>query len=189
LKRHPERANHLKLFLNGLEENSSYPNLKIIELECKKLGLDYSFVSNHLILINKFIISDFELNLLYNACNVGVNSCMGEGFGLCNLEHASVGKPQIMTFTGGLKDIFDKEHSILIEPAAEIYAPKILEITGGYLQIVSVKDFTDAMEFYLLNPEKGKMDGLYYKNYIPENYNWNKILKEFYENHLSSINK
>lgn len=185
LKRHPERLNHIKLFLNGLEEPSSYPNLKIIEIECRRLGLDFSFVSNHLILINKNIISDYELNLLYNASNVGINTCMGEGFGLCNLEHGSVGKPQIMTKVGALKDIFDPQYSQLIEPSVEIFAPKILEMTGGYLGLGSVKDFADAMEIYLLNPEKTKADGLYYQNLIPINYDWNKILKVFYEMHIN----
>jgi glycosyltransferase involved in cell wall biosynthesis len=189
VKRHPDKMNQMKLFLNGLEEPSSYPNLKIIEMECKKLNLDFSFVSNQLILVNKNIISDFELNILYNACDVGINTCMGEGFGLCNLEHASVGKPQIITNVGGLKDIFDEEHAKLIQPSVEIFAPKALETTGGYLSIGSVKDFTDAMEFYFFNKEKGEQDGLYYKNLIPILYDWNIILKEFYEKHLSSINK
>jgi glycosyltransferase involved in cell wall biosynthesis len=186
LKRFPERQNHLKLFLNGLEEPSSYHNLEIIQIECKRLNLDFSFVSNHLILINKNIISEYELNILYNACDFGINTCMGEGFGLCCLEHASVGKPQIMTNVGGLSDIFDKEHSQLVDPSVEIYTPTALESTGGYLSIGSVKDFTDAMESYLVQKEKAERDGNYYKNLIPVVYDWQLILEEFYVYHLKN---
>jgi glycosyltransferase involved in cell wall biosynthesis len=187
LQRFPEKQNHLKLFLNGIEEPSSYPNLQIIQMECKKLNLDFSFISNHLILINKNIISDYELNILYNACDFGINTCFGEGFGLCCFEHASVGKPQIMTNVGGLSDIFDKEHAQVVDPAVEIYMPTALETTGGYLCIGSVKDFTNAMEYYILNKDKAEQDGLYYQNLIPVKYDWNFILKEFFDNHIRQL--
>ena len=111
---------------------------------------------------------------------------MGEGFGLCCLEHASVGKPQIMTNVGGLSDIFDKEHSQLVDPSVEIYTPTALESTGGYLSIGSVKDFTDAMESYLVQKEKAERDGNYYKNLIPVVYDWQLILEEFYVYHLKN---
>jgi glycosyltransferase involved in cell wall biosynthesis len=185
LKKHLDKLFKIKLFLNGQEEQTSYPNLKIIELECKRLGLDYSTVTNHLILVNKNIMSDFELNLLYNACDVGINTCVGEGFGLCCLEHASVGKPQIMTKVGALNDIFDPEYSQLIYPSVEIFIPNILEQTGGYFKIGKIEDFINGLEIYLLNAEKRKRDGEFYKNLIPEKYDWNKILKSFCNEHLA----
>jgi D-inositol-3-phosphate glycosyltransferase len=36
------------------------------------------------------------LNLLYNACDVGVTTAMGEGWGLGTFEHAATGAPQIV---------------------------------------------------------------------------------------------
>jgi glycosyltransferase involved in cell wall biosynthesis len=41
-------------------------------------------------------VSDERLNLIYNATDVGVNSSLGEGWGLVNWEHAATGKPQIV---------------------------------------------------------------------------------------------
>lgn len=53
-------------------------------------------------------LTDVDMCLLYNAADVGINTCDGEGFGLCNFEHASVGVPQIVpdidTFRGYLGD-------------------------------------------------------------------------------------
>lgn len=42
------------------------------------------------------VLSDEDLNKLYNACDVGVNSSMGEGWGLVSFEHAATGAAQIV---------------------------------------------------------------------------------------------
>lgn len=48
--------------------------------------------------------SDEELNLLYNACDVGLNTAMGEGFGLVSFEHALTEAPQIVPAHTGLRE-------------------------------------------------------------------------------------
>lgn len=42
------------------------------------------------------MLHDSELNLLYNACDVGINTAMGEGWGLASMEHAATAAPQIV---------------------------------------------------------------------------------------------
>jgi len=174
----------IKLFLNGIQEPSSYPIYEILKIECFKHKLNVEQVLKFNILTNLKMLSDSEINYLYNATDVGINTCFGEGFGLCNLEHASVGKPQIVTKTGGLQDIFDKGHVKLIEPVVTIYNPTALEHTGGYLEIGRVEDFVDAIKYYYLNQDKKEEDGLFYEKNIPIKYDWNRILKEFYEKHI-----
>ena len=41
-------------------------------------------------------LSDEGLNRLYNACDVGLNTAMGEGWGLLSFEHAATGVAQIV---------------------------------------------------------------------------------------------
>jgi D-inositol-3-phosphate glycosyltransferase len=41
-------------------------------------------------------LSDEDMNLLYNASDVGLNTSEGEGWGLIALEHAAAGAPQIL---------------------------------------------------------------------------------------------
>ena len=41
-------------------------------------------------------ISDQQLNLIYNACDVGLNTSVGEGWGLVAFEHAATGAAQIV---------------------------------------------------------------------------------------------
>jgi glycosyltransferase involved in cell wall biosynthesis len=47
------------------------------------------------------------LNLIYNACDVGVNTCKGEGWGLVNFEHAACRVPQIVPDHTSCKEIFE----------------------------------------------------------------------------------
>ena len=42
------------------------------------------------------VVGDAELNLLYNACDVGINTSMGEGWGLVSFEHGAAGAAQIV---------------------------------------------------------------------------------------------
>lgn len=42
------------------------------------------------------VTSDERLNLIYNACDVGVNTAMGEGWGLISMEHAATRAAQIV---------------------------------------------------------------------------------------------
>jgi glycosyltransferase involved in cell wall biosynthesis len=48
-----------------------------------------------------------QLNKVYNAVDVGVNTCIGEGWGLVNTEHAATGVAQVVPDHTSLKEIFN----------------------------------------------------------------------------------
>ncbi len=175
----------IKLFLNMNHtegpEQVGYDTLNLIKISCIKYKLDYDMVvSNNIYIINNnMILSDEMLNNLYNACDVGINTCAGEGFGLCNLEHASLGKPQIISKVGGLSDIFSNDYSILVEPVTEIYVSNSLDFHGGYLEICSTNDFTDAMIKYYDDPILLKNHGELSMKILKKKYNWVNILDIF----------
>jgi glycosyltransferase involved in cell wall biosynthesis len=56
-----------------------------------------------------------QLNKVYNACDVGVNTCIGEGWGLVNTEHAATGVAQVVPDHTSLKEIFDGVKRIPVE--------------------------------------------------------------------------
>lgn len=66
-------------------------------------------------------LSDEDINCIYAMSDVGLNTCDGEGFGLCNYEHASFGRPQILSRVGGLMDYFNDENSLLCVPKIVCY--------------------------------------------------------------------
>lgn len=58
--------------------------------------------------------SDSQMNLLYNACDVGVNTSNGEGFGLVALEHAATGAAQIVPDHSACRELWC-DHGVLID--------------------------------------------------------------------------
>jgi len=71
----------------------------------RRLGVD-----NKLILTNLNqgvqMISDSMLNDIYNSADVGINSSMGEGWGLTSIEHAITGAPQIVPDHSACGEVF-----------------------------------------------------------------------------------
>lgn len=184
LKRH-DCDPKIKLYLTASKENTSYDILELLRIGCIQFELNYEkIIFQHVMISNQSIVSDKTVNHLYNASDIGINTCYGEGFGLCNLEHASIGKPQIMSKVGALSDIFSEGHCKLIEPKTRIYIPTALDITGGYMEICDSEDFANALDEYYLNKEKMAIDGEFYQKRIPEKYNWENILNDFYEKHI-----
>ena len=52
-------------------------------------------------------VSVEELNVIYNACDVGLNTCKGEGFGLVNFEHAACRVAQVVPNHTSCKELFE----------------------------------------------------------------------------------
>jgi len=78
---------------------------------------------------------DELLNKIYNACDVGINTANGEGWGLVPFEHASCRRPVVLPNHTSSQDIW-KGSAPLIDVAAWIY-DKDLAVERG---IIDVKD-------------------------------------------------
>jgi FkbM family methyltransferase len=174
----------IKLFLNldTDEKNvfNSYNVFNQLEIACLRNNLNYSNVINNHIYINgsRENFSDETLNLLYNACDIGINTCIGEGFGLCNLEHGGIGKPQIISGVGALRDIFKSEYSTIIEPVGEYYIPQSTDNHGGYAKLCSTNDFVLGMIKYFDNYELKQNHGILCLKTIKSKYCWKNILSD-----------
>lgn len=120
--------------------------------------------------------NDETLNLLYNASDIGINTCSGEGFGLCNLEHGGIGRPQIISNVGALGDIFTNDYATLIHPVAEYYITNRIDFHGGYLKICNASDFTNALIKYFDNRELLEHHGKLCREQILIKYDSNNIL-------------
>lgn len=173
----------IKLFINcELENNEGYKIVDLIKIECIKSGVDFNKVltTNFLIFENKCgALDDYTINCLYNATDVGLNTCIGEGFGLCNMEHASLGIPQIVSNVGGLKEVFKNGHAKLVNPDCEFYVSSSVDMHGGFVKICNPEEFTKQMKFYILNENAKNEDGKFLEYDINYRFNWDTILQEF----------
>jgi glycosyltransferase involved in cell wall biosynthesis len=51
-------------------------------------------------------VPDEHLNLIYNACDVGINTAAAEGWGLVSFEHAATGAAQIVPDHGACAELW-----------------------------------------------------------------------------------
>jgi glycosyltransferase involved in cell wall biosynthesis len=134
------RPDDVHLVLNcrlDVTDGFDIPNL--VKIECLKLGLDERRVLDHHVLTlgdRSGLLTEAALNALYNACDVGLNTCVGEGFGLCNLEGAGLGIPQIVSDVGGLHDIFEGIRECRLLPARRaMYLARGIDSHGGEIRV------------------------------------------------------
>jgi glycogen synthase len=92
-------------------------------------------------------LSDDHITTLYNATDIGMNTCDGEGYGMCNIEHACVGRPQVVSAVGGLKSILSGlEGHFLVEPTMYYYVDNTRDAIGGRAALVNPTDVAKALE-------------------------------------------
>lgn len=66
-----------------------------------------------------------ELNRLYNACDVGVNTSAGEGWGLISFEHAATGAAQVVPRHSACAELW-ADAGVFLEPVESSRAPMAL---------------------------------------------------------------
>jgi glycosyltransferase involved in cell wall biosynthesis len=72
-------------------------------------------------------LADADLNALYNACCVGINSAYGEGFGLVSFEHAATGAPQIVPGQAALIELWaGAAHCLPATPVRTSVSPLLM---------------------------------------------------------------
>lgn len=171
----------IKLFINfSLDNSHGYNVMDVIETECLRQGLPYQdIIMKHIFQVpgeRLTHLTDEEVNMIYNMSDVGLNTCMGEGFGLCNTEQASVGIPQVVSAVGGLCDIFEGETNMLVQPVVTMRLPNHMDAVRGDLHVCDASDFADKLQYYFQHPKERKEDGERIAKKINKKYVWSKLL-------------
>jgi glycosyltransferase involved in cell wall biosynthesis len=77
-------------------------------------------------------VSDERLNLIYNACDAGINTATGEGWGLVAFEHGATGAAQMVPEHSACAELW-REHGVLIpleQNAEAATEPGVVSIAG-----------------------------------------------------------
>tara|TARA_B100001996_G_C18642015_1_gene585977 strand:+ start:117 stop:1313 length:1197 start_codon:yes stop_codon:yes gene_type:complete len=165
-----------KVLLIFNQTEGCYDLQEIFDNEAKLNNVQDQLKFDDIFLFIKQNLTDDQINILYNVADIGVNTCDGEGFGLCNFEHALCKKPQIISNVGNFKNMFDNENSIKLNPIAKTYLPN--DKIGGISEIVSSDDLADALSCYLNNEELRTLHGnSIYKKF--EKDDWISISTQF----------
>lgn len=155
--------------------------VEVYERELAKRGISLEEGMKHIIIIdNPQQLSDDEINILYNVADVGINTCDGEGFGLCNFQQAAIGIPQIVPKLGGFREFFNKDNAILVDPKMTLYVDASRDGVGGEAELCDWRDFADAIETYYSDDDVRTQHGHRCRQELPEKYAWKKIGERFY---------
>jgi hypothetical protein len=97
-----------RLYLHLGLKDQGWDVMPLFAREMQKRGLD---ANNRIIMTantpNPPNVSVDLLNTIYNAVDVGVNTCKGEGWGLVNFEHAACKVAQVVPDHTSTKEIFE----------------------------------------------------------------------------------
>jgi glycosyltransferase involved in cell wall biosynthesis len=187
INKHTSRP--IKLVI-GTSLDSYWDLMDIIETEVKfrKVPLDY--VKNTIITVNApQQLSDRDINILYNACDVGLNTADGEGFGLCGFEGLAIGKAQISAYVGGMREFLNDNISILVYPKLNIYLENRAAANGigGISELCDPRDFAEAFWKYLSSPDLMQKHATRGRQHILTNYRWEELVKYLHSNIISKL--
>ncbi len=142
-------------------------------------------ISNRLIVtsVSKGIqaVPEEHLNLIYNAADVGLNSSMGEGWGLTAIEHAVTGAPQIVPNHSACAELYG-DCGVLANAPGRWRFDNIMTVG----RVVTAESMAGAMETLYSDKELyTKLSDKSKSKFSSDDYNWANIsetwLNLFYE--------
>ena len=120
-------------------------------------------------------VDDEVLNLIYNACDVGINTSTGEGWGLCAFEHAATGAAQVVPRHSACAELWE-DAAVLISPRDRVRYPMAL----CEHQVIEAQDACAALEYLFSDPQiLMEYSRLSYRRATMPGYQWSSIGKQW----------
>lgn len=120
-------------------------------------------------------LTDDELNLVYNACGIGLNTAMGEGWGLVSFEHAATGAAQIVPRSSACAELWEGAAELV--DAAETGVPPFSPLA---MRTVSAADVAAALERLYADRDRLQATSLAsYRNATRAEYRWDAIAAQW----------
>ena len=131
-----DKPAHVKLFLHMGVEDVGWN----VVLLARRYGIEDRILLSSLA---KTIqgVSTAQLNRIYNACDVGINTSSAEGWGLPSFEHAATGAAQIVPRHSACAELWD-DAAVMLEPGFKVINEGVL--TDAWL--VTPEGVAEALE-------------------------------------------
>ena len=121
------------------------------------------------------VVDDPALNLLYNACDVGINTSMGEGWGLVSFEHGAAGAAQIVPRHSACAEVWHGRGELI--PPARWYIPEFSTLEMGE---VSAEGVAEALGNLYSNPQRRQqLAQAAHEAALNPDYTWDAIAARF----------
>ena len=117
-------------FASGHPDAYLYLHMGTTDSGCDVLGLASRLgIADRVVLSHREphhpAVSDDRLNLIYNACDVGINTSTGEGWGLVTFEHAATGALQIVPDHSACREHWSGRAILLRDRGGDIAADEV----------------------------------------------------------------
>ena len=123
-------------------------------------------------------LSEKDLNLMYNACDVGLNTSCAEGWGLVSFEHAATGAVQVLPKTETQEELWGG--------IAELVPPSMTTTAIGQVadwHLVSPNDVAQVLErLYQNSKQTSRLADRCRDHARQKKFNWQRIGKSWIHN-------
>lgn len=120
-------------------------------------------------------VTDSRLNLIYNACDVGINTSWGEGWGLISLEHGATNAAQIVPDHTACAEIWPGAAELLPARECDRSHPELLE-----KRLTTPLAVADALERLYTNPDyRDRLANQAFRLATRPEYQWKEIGREW----------
>jgi glycosyltransferase involved in cell wall biosynthesis len=172
----------------GTQADAYWNIWDVLENEVKFRDLPLEYVKNTILEVpSPQKLSDKEINILYNCCDVGCNNCNGGGYELTVFECLGLGKPQVSSYVGGIREYLDENNSTPIKSTIYQYLDNKSNGIGGKAEITDPHEFAIGFWKYLANPELADKHGKCGRENILKNYRWETLVDYFHKNILTVL--
>jgi D-inositol-3-phosphate glycosyltransferase len=166
-------------------ENKPPNVLLYLHMGIEDAGWDLMRLSERYGLANRLLLSTpsrqppniplHKLNVLYNAAAVGLNTSLGEGWGLANFEHAATRAAQVVPRHTALAELWEGS-GLLVDPVSSLTIEKIL--WEGHL--VSPAGVAEALERLYRDPALlAELSAAAHRNATRPEYHWDAIARRW----------
>ena len=161
-----DKPSNVKLYLHMGVVDSHINVSKMV----KRLGIDRRLLVTNLRTGVQNIPID-KLNLIYNATDVGLNTGLGEGWSLTNIEHTVTGAPQVVGDHSALQELY--YDCGLLVPITTDYVLDNIMTTG---KLVTPEDVAEKLNDLYYNQDLyNSLSERAIKKFTSEEYSWQNI--------------
>jgi D-inositol-3-phosphate glycosyltransferase len=120
-------------------------------------------------------VTDEQLNQIYNACDVGLNTAVSEGWGLVSFEHAATRVAQIVPGHSSLLELWEGAAEFL-RPAFSLVAPRTLLEE----HFVTPEEVAEKLELLYSNQDRRKsLADLAYHRVTRDEFSWDSVVQRW----------
>jgi len=163
----------VKLYCHAGLEDAGWNLIKM----CKRHGIVDRLILTSLDLSPAMSVSDERLNWIYNACDVGLNTGMGEGWGLTTFEHAACKRAQVVPDSSATSELY---HGLAYLIPIDHYDTYPGLLTEG--AVVTPEEVARALDYYYEHPDRREVEAEAIYNFVTQDkFRWENIGKQWDE--------